>query len=220
LAYLANFFIPASVPRTVIENAVARGQGRSATGAQLEPLTLEFIFPPDIAIVIEVETDNKNRSLQDLRAAVKKGGGIVGSTSFYFTRRGRAVFSSTPKEGKTIPSLSELLEEAIEHEGTEDVEESPGGDYVVWTEPSLLTAVTEGLAKKLELEVLESDIVWAPNEETQVALNADSEELLETLDATFASLRDFTEVKGLYANVRQGSVSDDRWERIERSLDL
>lgn len=208
----------ASVPRTVIENAIARGQGRSATGAQLEPLTLEFIFPPDIAIVIEVETDNKNRSLQDLRAVVKKGGGIVGSTSFYFTRRGRAVFSSSPKEGKPAPSISEVLEEAIEHDGTEDVEELPGGDYVVWTEPSMLTSVTEGLAKKLELEILESDIVWAPNEDTRVAI--DSEELLETLDTTFASLRDLTEVKGLYANLQQGSVPDEQWERIDRSLDL
>lgn len=182
-------------------------------------MTLEFLFPPDVAIVIDVETDNKNRSLQDLRTAVKKGGGIVGSTSFYFTRRGRAVFSSTPTASNaTVPSLSDLLEEAIEHEGTEDVEELPGGDYVVWTEPAMLTAVTQGLANKFGLEVLESDIVWAPNEDTKVSV--ESQETLDTLDAVFASLRDYTEVKGLYANLRQGSVADDQWERIDRSLDL
>ena len=208
----------ASVPKHVIDNAIARGQGRSATGAQLEPMTLEFLFPPDVAIVIEVETDSKNRSLQDLRSVVKKGGGIVGSTAFYFTRRGRAVFSSTPKEEKTIPSLSDLLEEAIEYEGAEDVEELPGGDYVVWTEPNMLMAVTQGLAKKFDLEILESDIVWSPNEDTMVGI--ESEELIETLDNTFAGLRDHTEVKGLYANMRQGSMTDDQWERLARHLDL
>lgn len=206
------------MPRTVIENAIARGQGRSATGAQLEPLTLEFMFPPDVAIVLEVETDNKSRSLQELRAAVRKGGGIVGSTAFYFTRRGRAVFSSSARDGKTVPSLSELLDEAIEHEGTEDVEELPGGDYVVWTEPSMLTAVTEALTKKFELDVLESDIVWAPNEDTKVSI--DSKELAETLGTTFANLRDHTEVKGLYANIRQGAVADEEWEKIYSSLDM
>ncbi|KAH8175895.1 transcriptional regulator domain-containing protein [Sarocladium implicatum] len=208
----------ASVPKHVIDNAIARGQGRSATGAQLEPMTLEFLFPPDVAIVIEAETDNKNRSLQDLRSVVKKGGGVVGSTAFYFTRRGRAVFSSSPKEGATVPSLSDLLEEAIEYEGTEDVEELPDGDYVVWTQPAMLAAVTQGLAKKLDLEILESDIVWSPNEDTKVAIG--SEELIEALESTFAGLRDYTEVKGLYANMRQGSMTDDQWERIARHLDL
>jgi transcriptional/translational regulatory protein YebC/TACO1 len=175
-------------------------------------MTLEFLLPPDIALVADIETDSKTRSLQDLRLAAKKGGAVNGSSAFYFTRRGRAVF----RAGSA--SLSDLLEEAIEHEGTQDVEELPDGEgHVVWTEPAMLMAVTQALAQAFKLDVLESEIVWAANEDTMVAV--DSAEVAESLDSLFASLQDHPEVKGLYANVRKGSVSEDLWERVVRSLD-
>lgn len=205
----------ASVPKAVIDNAIARGQGRSATGAQLEALTLEFLYPPDIALVIEVETESKNRSLQELRSVVKRAGGLIGSSSFYFTRRGQAIFS--PKSDG--PTITDVLEEAIEHEGTEDVEELDDGNFAIYTEPAMLMAVTQSLSKKFAgLELLESEIVWAPNEDTRVAI--DSDDVAQSLSTMFASLKEHQEVKGLYANVRQGSIADEQWESIERNLEL
>ncbi|CAM1505616.1 Fc.00g112530.m01.CDS01 [Cosmosporella sp. VM-42] len=204
----------ASIPKHLIEGAVARGQGRSATGAQLESMSFEALMPPDIALIADVETDNKTRSLHDLRFVVKKAGGVSGSTAFYFTKRGRAVFKA--KEGG--PTLSEVLDEAIEHEGLEDVEELPEGAFQAWTEPSKLMAITKAISKKFELEVLDSDLVWAPNEDTKVSV--DSEKVAETLDALFAALKEYPEVKGLYANVCKGSIGDEEWEKIDRSLDV
>ncbi|KAF4974641.1 hypothetical protein FZEAL_8476 [Fusarium zealandicum] len=204
----------ASIPKHLIEAAVARGQGRSATGAQLESMSLEVLMPPDIAMVIDAETDNKTRTLHDLRLVVKKCGGIVGSTTFYFTRCGRAVFKA--KEGG--PSLSDILDEAIEHEGLEDVEELSEGDFLAWTQPTALSAITEALSKKFELEVLDSDIVWAPNEETKV--NVDTAVQVESLDLLFNGLKEYPEVKAIYANVRRGSVGEDEWDRVERNLDV
>ncbi|RFN51003.1 hypothetical protein FIE12Z_4739 [Fusarium flagelliforme] len=204
----------ASIPKNLIEAAIARGQGRSATGTQLESMSLEALMPPDIAMVVDAETDNKTRTLHDLRLVVKKAGGIVGSTTFYFTRRGRAVFKA--KEGG--PTLSEVLDEAIEHEGLEDVEELPEGDFLAWTQPNTLTSITEALSNKFELEILDSDIVWAPNEDTKVSIDTSMQ--AESLDALFNGLKEYPEVKAIYANVRQGTVGDEEWDKVERNLDV
>ncbi|KAM3451739.1 hypothetical protein MY3296_005019 [Beauveria thailandica] len=204
----------ASIPKALIEGAVASGQGKSASGAKLEPMTMEFLLPPDIALIVDIETDSKQRTLQDLKLAVKKAGGVSGSTAFNFARRGRAVFK--PKQGAA--ALSDLLDEAIEHDGAQDVEENAEGGYVLWTEPSMLMAITKNFASKFDLELLAADIVWAPNEDTMVKL--DSDESAATLTSLLATLREHSEVKAIFANAKQGRATEDAWEAVERHLDV
>ncbi|ODA82854.1 hypothetical protein RJ55_01363 [Drechmeria coniospora] len=204
----------ASVPKALVEAAIARGQGRSTTGAKLEVLTFEALIPPNIALIADAETDNKTRTLHDLRLVVKKAGGVTGSTSFYFSRRGRTIFK--PSEGG--PTLSGVLEEAIEHEGAEDVEQLPDGAFLLWTQPASLMAMTEALCSKFGLEVGESDIIWAANEDTKVAVDTSS--LAQTLDDLLSGLREHTEVKAIFANVRQGKITNDEWDKVERQIDV
>lgn len=173
-------------------------------------------MPPDVALIIDAETDNKTRTLHDLRHVVKNAGGVVGSTAFYFTRRGRAVFQA--REGSSSPTLSDILDEAIEHEGTEDVEELPDGTFLAWTQPSAVSAIAQAVAKKLDLEILDSDIVWAPNEDTRVAV--DDSALAGSLDTLCAGLKEYPETKAIYANVRKGAVDEEEWDRVERNLDV
>lgn len=177
-------------------------------------MTLEFLVPPEIALIVDIETDNKQRTLQDLKLAVKKAGGITGSTAFNFARRGRAVFK--PKEGGA--AISDLLDEAIEHDGAQDVEENAEGGYVLWTEPSLLMAITRAFASKFDLELSAADIVWAPNEDTMVKL--DSDESAATLSSLLATLKEYSEVKAIFANTKQGRATEDAWEAVERHLGI
>lgn len=177
-------------------------------------MTFEILLPPDIALIIDVETDSKTRSLQDLKLVAKKNSAVSGATAFYFTRRGKAVFEA--KEGG--PTLSEVLDEAIEYDGLEDVEESPEGDFIAWTQPSMLMSITEAFTAKFGLSVLESDIIWAPNEDTKAIV--DSAEVAETLDALITGMKEYPEVKAIFANVRKGSIDEDAWDRIEKNLDL
>ena len=204
----------ASIPKTVIASAIARGQGQTPAGTQLEALTVEILMPPDMAFMVDVETDNKLRTLAELRNVVKKNGAVVGSTSFYFSKRGRAVF----EPGDDAPSLSELLEGAVELDGIEDVEELPGGSFVTWTGPTELMSITKALAKQFDLEVLESDLVWAPNEDTRVAVGS-SEDVMR-LDGLLSALGEFPEVKATYTNVRRGDISEDDWDRLEKNIDI
>lgn len=204
----------ASVPKALIEGAIASGQGKSASGAKLEPMTMEFLLPPDIAMIIDVETDNKQRTLQNLKLAVKKAGGITGSTAFYFSRRGRAVLK--PKESGAV--LSDLMDEAIEHDGAQDVEEGPDGEYILWTDPSVLMAIAKAFVSKFDLELRAADIIWAPNEDTMGKL--DSDQSADTLSGLLTVLKEHTEVKGIFVNTQQGGASDEAWEGVERHIDV
>ena len=212
---LLSLTTTASIPKSLVEAAIARGQGRSATGAQLEAMTFEVLMPPNIAIIAEIETDNKTRTLHDLKLVVKKAGGVAGSTAFYFSRKGRLRLGAR-QDGPAL-TLSDVLEEAIEHDGAEDVEELPGAEFLVWTEPSQLMAVTEAMSKKLAVDVAESDIVWAANDETKVAV--DSSQSVQALDSLLAGLREYPEVKAMFANIRRGSVDEEEWYKLERHID-
>ncbi|KAJ6150993.1 hypothetical protein N7470_007587 [Penicillium chermesinum] len=61
----------------VIESAIARGQGLSVTGQALEAVTIEAMFPGSVAVVVECQTDQKARVLQDIRHLIKTCGGII-----------------------------------------------------------------------------------------------------------------------------------------------
>ena len=89
---------------------------------------------------------------------------------------------------------------------------------MVWTQPPQLMAITEALSKRFELEVVESDIIWAANEDTRTVV--DTKQSAESLDALFAGLREYPEVKAIFANIRQGNITEDEWERVERHIDV
>jgi len=196
-----------------MEAAVARGQGRSLSGAALENLTLEFIVPPaQVAIIIDAETDNRNRTLMDLRVIVKYYGGTVTPTSYLFQKKGRISFE---KDERNL-GVDEVLDEAIEA-GAEDVEVDEEGSLVVWTEPNMTTAAAEALIKSHDLKVQSSDIIWDPNADTKVPLEepAFAQRFIELIDA----MRDHPNVHGVYANVAQGKIDDELWEDLESRLD-
>lgn len=109
-----------------------------------------------------------------------------------------------------------MLEEAIEHEGVEDVQELPDGGFLVSTTPAQTIAITQTFATKFGLDILESDIIQAANEETVVAIDSpDSADGLANLLSAFA---EFPEVKAIYANIQKGTISDDQWDKIDRHL--
>ncbi|OHE95601.1 hypothetical protein CORC01_09033 [Colletotrichum orchidophilum] len=200
------------VPKAVIDSAIARGQGRSASGASLESLTLEAILPPGVALIIEVETESKARSLQDLKVLVKKHKGIANAATFFFTRLGRVVFAA--KEGG--PGIDDIMDDAIEC-GAEDLEADEEGNLVVWTQPNMTNAVANGVGPKFELELLSSEIIWSANEDTKVKIDEGLE--ATTLTELLAALQEFPEVQAVYGNPTRGNIPEQVWSGIEENLD-
>jgi transcriptional/translational regulatory protein YebC/TACO1 len=201
----------AAVPKQVIEGAIARGQGRSLNGASLEPMTVDLIVPPSVALIVEIETDNKNRSTQEVYAAIKKHEATISSTKFLFTRRGRVIF-----ERRETTGADEILDAAVEA-GAEDVEEDEEGNVLVWTEPAGTARMCQAIEAAYGLRILSSEIVWAVNEETAVKLNS-TEDVQRVSDLAVA-LREVSDVQAIYCNASKGSVADDDWDKLEGNID-
>jgi transcriptional/translational regulatory protein YebC/TACO1 len=195
-----------------VEAAIARGQGKSATGAALENLTLEVIMPPTVAMVIDAETDNKNRTLMELRTLVKNYRGSVTPTAYLFQRKGRLQFE---KDERNL-GVDEVLDEAIEA-GAEDVELDEDGKIVVWTQPNNVTAAANALQTSLGLNVESSDIIWDANEDTRVPLESESQ--AKALAEFVTAIQDNSNVQGVYSNAIQGSLPDESWDDFASRLD-
>ncbi len=169
-------------------------------------------MPPTVAIVIDAETDNKNRTLMELRNLIKTHRGTVTPTAYLFKRKGRLQFE---KDERNL-SADEILDEAIEA-GAEDVETDEDGNIVIWTEPNKVTAAAKALQTSRGLKVESSDIIWDANEDTRVPL--DSESALTALSDLVTALQEHSNVLGVYSNAAQGTLPDELWEDFWSRLD-
>ncbi|ORY63499.1 transcriptional regulator TACO1-like protein [Pseudomassariella vexata] len=203
----------AGMPKANIDLAVARGQGRSTTGEKLDSVMLEVMMPPSVALVIDIETDNKNRALQDLKLLVKKHNGTVTPTTFLFTKRGRTVLKS---EAAGEEEFDNAFMQAVEA-GAEDVEQDEEGNIVVWTRPNMTHQTAQSLSTAMKMEILTSDVMWVPNADKA---RVDNEEAAAALGDFLAAVRDNADVQAVYANAERGDVSEDVWRSVEENLDL
>lgn len=193
-----------------MEAAIARGQGKSTSGAILKPLNFEVILPSTVALIIETETDNVARTQMELRMLIKWHKGNVTPTNYLFTKKGRIAFEKDER-GLTV---DDVLDEAIEA-GAEDVEEGEDGEIVVWTEAGNTTATALALKESLGLKVETSDVIWDKNEETGVEID---EEAARSMTSLLDALEDNSEVQNVYANVLQGKLSEEVWDNVVDKL--
>ncbi|KAF2755595.1 YebC-like protein [Pseudovirgaria hyperparasitica] len=149
------------LPKDFIESAIARGQGVSSSGKPLTSVDIEALFPGDVAVIVECETDNKNRTVQDVKTIIKDHGGSIASILYLFERKGRIEF-------KKRPNLTEeyVLEAALEA-GALDVEDE-ADSIVVYTEATETKAVATALAASLQAEVESVEVLWTPKSDTLV----------------------------------------------------
>lgn len=185
----------AGIPKTVIEAAIARGQGISVTGEALEQVTIEAILPHSVAAVIECQTDQKARILQDLRYAIRDAGGTVTPTTYLFEKKGRIIF-----EKKDGLNPDDYLDQAIEA-GAMDITADEEGRLIVFTEPTETKSVGEALTKSSQLTIEELEIIWDPNQDTLVELTED--EHMREIEDILSTLREESSVRDIYLNTTQ-----------------
>ena len=178
----------ANMTRDTIDRAIARGAGTNDAD-DMEELTYEGYAPGGVAILVEVMTDNRNRTVAEVRHAFSKRGGNLGtdgSVAYLFTRKGQIGFAPGQDE-------EQVLELALEA-GAEDVEANDDGSIDVttpWEDFAAVKAALEegGLAPAGgEVTMLAS---------TTVPLDADAaEKLLGLVEA----LEDLDDVQNVYTN--------------------
>ncbi|MCC6642991.1 MAG: YebC/PmpR family DNA-binding transcriptional regulator [Deltaproteobacteria bacterium] len=189
----------ANMPKDNIERAIKKGTGEGGAD-QFEEVIYEAYGPGGVAILIEVLTDNRNRAVGEIRHALARHGGNLGSAgcvAFLFEKKGSLVFERGASDADA------LLEAALEA-GADDVVDAAESVEVV-TEPGSFEAVRDALAGR-GFTAASLGIEMRPS--TTVALEAkDAEAMLRLSDA----LEDLDDVQNVYANF---DISDEEMARL------
>ncbi len=187
----------ANVPKDTIERAIARGAGGDE-GANVEELVYEGYASGGVAILVEVMTDNRNRTVAEVRHAFAKHGGNLGtdgSVAYLFNKLGVINFAPGADE--------EQIMEVVLEVGAEDIEAEDDGSVSVTTSWENLGRVVEALsAASLEpdhAEVTMLATTTSPCDDTQ------AEKLLHLIDA----LEELDDVQNVYSN---GEIPDSAYE--------
>ncbi len=180
--------LAANMPRDTIDRAVKRGAG-DQDGANLEEIRYEGYGPGGVAVMVDCMTDNRNRTVADVRHAFSKSGGNLGtdgSVAFMFTKVGQLSYAVGSDEDR-------IVEAALEG-GAEDVVTNDDGSIDVLTKPESFSAVKEAMvASGLEPEQAELTMRAATN--TVLDLD-DAGKMVRLLD----SLEDLDDVQNVYSN--------------------
>lgn len=198
----------ANATNDFIARAIARGQQRTQSST-LEKLTLEAVMPGNVALVLELETDSRLRSLQDLNVVIKKAGGKSGSTLFYFEHCGRIVVDVEGGKG------DEVVGAVIEEEGVLDFDVGEA-EATVWTEAGETGRIAGVVKERCGVETRGVDLMWRAKGDMGVTL--DDEVVAGELATFLASLQEFPEVVGSYINAGKGAVSEEVWAEVRDNL--
>jgi YebC/PmpR family DNA-binding regulatory protein len=179
-----------SVPKDTIERACKRGAGELDEGVAYETATYEGYAPGGVAVLVDILTDNRNRTASDVRSAFTKVGGNLaepGAVSFMFSRRGQVVLDA---DGVTEDDVMLAGLEA----GLEDVEVDDD-TVVAWCDPSDTSALRRAL-EEAGLPVISSGSTMVPATLVPVADAGEAKKILRLLDM----LDDSDDVQEVYAN--------------------
>jgi YebC/PmpR family DNA-binding regulatory protein len=177
-----------SMPQDRIRSAIQRGTGE-IEGATYEELTYEGYGPGGVAVLVVCATDNRNRTVAELRNIFSKCGGNLGesgSVAWQFARRG---IISIPRNGRTE---EEVMEAAIEV-GADDVK-AEDDTFDIYTSPEEFPTVRDGI-ERAGLPVASAELAMVPT--TTVALEGRAAE--QTLKL-MGQLEDHDDVQSVYAN--------------------
>jgi YebC/PmpR family DNA-binding regulatory protein len=180
----------ANMPNDNIDRAIKKGLGGGET-ANFDDLTYEIYGPHGVALLVEVSTDNRNRTASEIRSIVTKAGGSIataGSVSRLFHRQGQIII---PREAANEDQLMEVALDA----GAEDFKADPDG-YEVLTSPAKFEAVHKQIEAKgikpAAAEVTELPTITVPLADAPAAAA-----VTRLIDA----LEDHDDVKEVYSNV-------------------
>jgi len=179
-----------SVPNDNIERAIKRGSGDLADGSHFEELFYEGYAPGGVALLVEVLTDNRNRTGQEIRHAFTRNHGNLGETgsvAWQFTRKGLLVVDKD-----RAPDEDRLLELALEA-GAEDLKDAESSWEIV-TDPQDFKAVRQAL-EDAGVTVESAELTMLP----QATIPVEGGEARQVLNL-IESLEDLDDVQAVYAN--------------------
>ena len=178
----------AQMPKDTMERAIQRGAG-GLDGSDLSSFVYEGYGPGGVAVLVETVTDNKNRTVAEVRHAFDRSGGNLGtngSVAYMFDKKGQLHFAPGADE-------EAIMEAAIEA-GADDVESDEDGSIEVLTTPENFLIVKDALTAA-GFEPDNAEIAMIPQNYNLLDLST-SEKVLRLLE----NLDDLDDVQNVYTN--------------------
>jgi YebC/PmpR family DNA-binding regulatory protein len=178
----------ANMPNDTIQRAIKKGTGE-LEGVSYEEMVYEGYGPGGVAMVVEVLTDNKNRTAGDVRALFTKGGGSLattGAVAFQFERKGVIPVKKGPSE-------DQVMELALDA-GADDVVPDDDGGFELRTDAGSLMQVHKALEAKLSVGA--PRMMYLPKTTVQVSGDA-AEKVMRLVE----NLEENEDVQHVYTNV-------------------
>ncbi len=191
-----------NMPKDNIDRAIKKGTGELAGAAAYEEVTYEGYGPGGVAVIVDVMTDNKNRTVAEIRHIFSKHGGNLGENgcvAWMFDKKGSIVFD------KTAVGEDALMEIALEA-GAEDVRDQET-EWEVITDPVSFEAVKRVIGQK-GWKYLEARVGKIPRNTIKLEAGK-AEQMLRLME----KLEDNDDVQNVYANF---DISDDVMEKLSR----
>jgi YebC/PmpR family DNA-binding regulatory protein len=184
-----------NMPADNIERAIKKATGE-AEGVTFHELTYEGYGPAGVAVLVEVATDNKNRTVAEVRHLFSKGGGGMGETgsvAWMFDKKG---VITLPKEGKSEDDIMEIILDA----GAEDLQTEE--DYfIVQSTVEAFEKVRKALIDK-KLTIENASLQWIAKNYIGVK-GEDAEKVAKLLE----SIEDCDDVQNVYSNAELDAAS-------------
>jgi len=178
-----------SMPMQNIQRAIDKATG-NLDGVVLSEVVYEGYGPGGVAIMVECLTDNKNRTVAEIRHAFKKAGGSLstsGSVAWMFEKKGIIVVNRSDKD-------EEVIEKAIEV-GAEDIKEMDEV-LVIETSKEDFNNVLEEISKIDGIEIIESNIQLVATNESEV-----SDEIAQKVENLIEVLEELDDVQNVIHNM-------------------
>lgn len=190
-----------NMPKDNIDRAIARGAGGGDDGITMEEITYEGYGPHGVAILVDVLTDNKNRTLSQIRAAFTRANGNMaeaGAVAWQFDRKG---YIEIQAEGVDSDELFMAAADA----GADDV--VPGEEsHVVYTSREALAPVEHKLVES-GYKVSDSSLTWVPKNEVELG----TEEAMQIL-GLLEKLEELDDVQNVSSSLH---ISDEVAKAME-----
>ncbi len=178
-----------NMPKDNIDRAIKKGAGGGEGSANYEDIVYEGYGPGGVAVIVEVMTDNKNRTVAEIRHIFSKHGGNLGENgcvSWIFEKKGSILFD------RRVVSEDILMEAAIEA-GAEDVKEEEN-EYEVITDPAMFYDIKKAIDSK-GLKYIKAHISMIP----QSSVRLEAEKAVQMLKL-MEKMEDNDDVQNVYAN--------------------
>ena len=180
----------ANMPKDNIERAIKRGTGE-LKGEELFEVMYEGYAPHGVALLIQALTDNKNRTVADVRRVLTRQGGTMaeaGSVAWQFERKGQIMINT---DGMDEDDVFLLAVDA----GAEDVDFNDDGTAAIVTAAAELATVRDSLMEA-GVEVDEAELIMTPQNEIELSVQ-DAMKVMNLIE----NLEDLDDVQKVYSNL-------------------